>query len=213
MGSWGYSELYSFPFVIILGEAYHRELRGYVSLPLANWRVNILLKSNGSYRIAHNVPLDLIEERYIEWARDFALYGREPEDIFWKIARGSAYYGGINVFLVLGREPYLFSAELIRTNAFTFYLRPYRNTGNISRGALADWALLAFGLREGLWDIVLMACRALGEGTGDACMLRTSSGDLAIAGPTSELPGFMRVFPDNSPMRHVIKYGGRDIRG
>lgn len=204
---WGYSELYSFPFVMVLGEVHHGELRGYISLPLINWRVNVLLRDDGSHRVVHNIPPDVLDEKYIEWARDFAVYGKEPDDAALRIARDSAYYGGINIFLIIGQEPYLFSAELIRAAAFSFYLRP-RRYGNedISRGNLADWALLAFGLREGLRDIVMKACRALGGDAGDACVLRTASGDLAITGPAREIPGFAKVFPDNSPMRHVVKF-------
>ena len=202
---WYYKELVSCPLILVLGKFSYEGLEGYATLPVLNLRLNILRPREGCTRIVSNIP-------YSEWALRLrevclAVYENRLEnlDLVKRVEATSMFYGGIGLYGVVdGNHVVAISLDFVDKKHYYFYLRPEpiprRDLGEMP---LENWVILQFALREGLDVLLLKACRDLTREWGE-CTIKTTHGDLVISSKELRGEGFLRVFPDNAPLRHVV---------
>ncbi|MEM4528005.1 MAG: hypothetical protein QXS23_02265 [Desulfurococcaceae archaeon] len=203
---WDYSELHSCPLVIVIDAFKTHGFEMYVTLPLLNYRLNVLRKNN-DYRIVHNRPLK-------EWLSDIEeacmniVFGNIDSNDFQKLLYiNTMFYGGLNIHMRYGEGIIPVSIDYIDKSRFNFYLKPHEKIEKIPRISpgelLSNWLLLQIGLREGIKDIVFKACKSLSV-IQEECVIETSHGLLKIASSNEILDNWLRVVPDNNPFRHVV---------
>lgn len=202
---WQYKELVSCPLTVVLGSFEHRKLSGYVVLPLLNLRFNILVDRDNRIRLTTNIPR-------AEWGARlrgicYALYSGNTNELspMEMAEAASMLYGGVGMYAVLNGKVLPLSLDFVNKSRFYFYLLPFStHCGEYIRAQLADWITLQFALREGLVELLFETCQHIGESSGGICILESNLGKLIIS--LNELRGgsYLRVIPDNAPLRHVI---------
>jgi len=200
---WLYWELVSCPLVVLLGRFEYKSLEGLVALPLLNLRVSILRRDNGSLRVVSNIP-------YSDWRAlvenlcSLIVNGQLPSAGSWEEAMfKSMMYGGLGLYIKLNRGYDVLTLDFVDTTSFKFYLSPRPLSFDIPVYNLEDLVVLQYALRRGDRELVSNVCASI---TGGECALNTSHGVLLITETPPTGRGFMRVVPDNTPLRHVIKH-------
>lgn len=199
-----YDELYSCPLVVILGSFTHRGHTGWVTLPLLNYRV-ALLRKNGEWRVVSNIDWERGYVRSMEACRSIAGEAVEGFNVELDLAVHTSFYGGIGSYILgeTGLRP--LSIDIVNTRVFKFYFKPREgDPRKPPEGNIGDWLLLQAALREGWVKPVAETCRALGSIRDGVCVVEADIGDIAIATSMIQLDGWLRVTPDNSPLRHVV---------
>jgi hypothetical protein len=74
---------------------------------------------------------------------------------------------------------------------------------NFDKARLEDWVILQFALREGDSDLLLSVCNNAFREKG-MCKIITSHGLLRISDREICEDNWIRIIPDNAPLRHVI---------
>lgn len=201
---WQYRELVSCPLTVVLGSFEHRKLSGYVILPLLNLRLNILVRRNNEIRYTTNIPRT-------EWSTRlhgicYALYSGNVDRLGpVEMAEAvSMFYGGVGIYAVLNGKVLPLSLDFVDKSRFYFYLLPLSTRCEYVKAQLADWITLQFALREGLVELLFETCQHIGESSGGACILKSNLGKLIISANELYDSSYLRVFPDNAPLRHVI---------
>ncbi|MCY0868945.1 MAG: hypothetical protein OWQ48_07005 [Desulfurococcus sp.] len=202
---WLYDELYSCPLIVILGSFKHEGYYGWSVLPVASLRVSLLRRS-GEWRVVSNIREALWFERSLEACRSIIKGSTRTGFIELDLAVNASLYGGFGIYTEIQGDIRPVTLEVIDTSVFKFYLKPKGKPREPSEGSLSDWILLGLGLREGLWRLVADACSRLGRVTEESCIIEGDLGEVAITAGIFSEAGWLRVIPDNTPLRHVVAY-------
>lgn len=201
---WQYKELVSCPLTLVLGEFEHREIGGYVTLPISNLRLSILVHREGGIRIVSNIPF----REWVNHLREvcYATYTGTIDklNLLGRVEAISMFYGGLGVYGVLGDQVVPMSLDFVNKQRFYFYIAPLVPSKGYEKASLGDWVLLQLALREGLEDILLATCRYVAKSNPDSCVIRTSHGELVISRRELRANNYIRIFPENVPLRHVV---------
>jgi len=201
---WAYSELHSCPIVATTGSFKWRSYNGWVALPLLNYRVTLLRRSD-EWRVVSNASSLPGYEKSFKACRSITEGILYTGVIDVDLAINASFYGGIGSYINVDSAIRPVSIDLVDTRTFKFYLKPYENTiDKVSKGSLEDWILLQAGLREGWPRIVMEACEKIGLVKGEHCIIITDIGDLLITRKEVRVNDWVRVVPDNAPLRHVV---------
>ncbi|MET1160860.1 MAG: hypothetical protein ABWW65_07860 [Thermoprotei archaeon] len=200
---WSYDWLYSCPSILVLGSFKLLDYRGVAILNLLYPRVIILGKNNYT-RIISRVPNyfygEIVKEVCISISKGVVPRG----DFLREAIANSMFYGGLNFVINRGRaEPLFF--ELVNTSMYKLYFKPGNGQLRETEG-IDPWIMLGYGLRTGYSEFVEKACRVIGISNENACRISVEFGELVITwGNTRDLSEYIRIFPDNNPLRHVVK--------
>lgn len=206
---WTYIELYSCPLTLILGMFKHGDLTGYITLPLLNLRLNLLIDKNKNIRIVSNIYNNKWVDELSKTCMAICKNQVEVLDTLEKILVHTMFYGGLNIHGIYKNREYLISMDYVNKKRFYFRLIPSGEikADDVSKSTLDNWLLLQFSLREGINDLLAEICRNNFEYIDRSCILHTSHGFMEI----THSPGddrALRIIPDNNPLRHVISFSG-----
>ena len=207
---WSYRELFSCPFTLILGSYEYLDLKGYVVMSVLNYRLNLLVSQSGEIRVLSNIP-------QASW-RDFtfklcsAIATNKLSDLYTVdlVRAYSMFYSGICSFLIYGNNILPVTIDFVNTEKYYFYLEPYTGVStsilNTSRGKLEDWIIFQTALRSGEFDLLIKACKNLEPSSvsSEECNIRSDCGVLKITKRKLEISSYLRIIPDNTPLRHIV---------
>jgi len=203
--TWTYDWLYSCPSIVVLGRFKVGKYEGVSILNLLYPRV-VVLGRGSSITVYSNIPSYF----YGEVVRDICINlsrGVFPSRDFIENAITKAmYYGGLSLFVKKGGEAVPLLFELIDTSRYSFYFKPAATPSSLHESPVEYWLLLGLGLRTGIVEYIVEPCLKLGGYSDGVCRINVGVGELVIASKKGfEEPGYMRVVPDNNPLRHVVK--------
>ncbi|MEL9999991.1 MAG: hypothetical protein QXH02_00560 [Desulfurococcaceae archaeon] len=202
---WHYKELISCPLTLVLGEFEQGGLRGYVALPLSNLRLNILVSREGDVRVVSNIPRKEWVDHLLEVCYAVFTGNVNDLDLLERVEATLMFYGGLGVYGVLDNRVVPISLDFVNKQYFYFYVSPVGGLSrNYEKAQLGDWVLLQLALREGLSNLLQNVCRHIARTSNDSCVLETSHGGLVISRREMHVDNYIRVFPDNVPLRHVV---------
>lgn len=200
--NWVYDWVISCPTVVKLGIVHRGNYRGVATLALTLPRV-VILGGRGGLRLINRVPdyLDggLIEKICLNIARGMGVEGF-IEEAFYR----TMFYGGFNVYLTDDSGSLnILTYELVDTTKLFFYIK--EGGGFETQSSIENLVLLGLGLRTGIYGYVREACRGFGGLINDVCVVSSGKYVVLISNKPLKDNGYLRVFPDNNPLRHVIK--------
>ncbi|MEM4718076.1 MAG: hypothetical protein QXE81_04885 [Desulfurococcaceae archaeon] len=202
---WTYTELYSCPLTLIIGKFKHGDLRGYITLPVLNMRVNLLIDMNNNIRVVSNIHNKVWLEELLKIC--IAIYRDQVNalNVVERILAYTMFYGGLNIHGTYRDKEYLISMDYVNNKRFSFKLTLSKENklDHISESTLESWLLLQFTLREGVIDLLTDICKNYFEYRDKNCILYTSHGKLEITHSPGGAKG-IRIIPDNNPLRHVV---------
>ncbi|MEM4487404.1 MAG: hypothetical protein QXK88_01150 [Desulfurococcaceae archaeon] len=202
---WHYKELISCPLVLVLGKFTYGDLTGFVSLPVLNLRVSILVTNSGEHRVVSNVSNEEWLDKLYRVCSAVLSGNISSLNDMEKIEATSMIYGGLGLYSTIDGNAECVSLDYVNTKSFYFYLTPSKLNGSYAEARLEDWVALQFALRAGLKKTLHYACSNISRDGGEVCAIKSSHGLLRITSSrTPPWGGCTRVIPDNSPLRHVI---------
>lgn len=200
---WQYRELYSCPLVIVLGVFKHKGLYGYATLAVNNYRVNILRKNNGDFRVVSNIGV----KNWLEYSKTLCMYlikgdfgELKPREV---AVIKSMFYGGFGLYVAYKNNIDVLSLDYVKPVGLYFYIEPSVFIREAPEYRLDDLLILQYALRRGYIDVVEEAYFRVGHGS---FILSTSHGDLWISLKPVKREGLIRIIPDNNPLRHVVRH-------
>ena len=176
---------------------------GMLTMSLGNYRANILKKGN-EWFLFHNIPLELNPDETVNACFQIAKGFNHEQKGLEKVITTSMLYGGLTLFVEVGGKPVLLNMEPVNTHVFRFYINP-RGPRIIRESGFDQLSLFMLSLREGFEDLMHETCAEVGRGEGNTCVIPTSVGELIISTKEVVIEGLLRIFPDNAPLRHVVK--------
>ncbi|MEZ0394423.1 MAG: hypothetical protein ABWK00_05220 [Desulfurococcaceae archaeon] len=202
---WAYDELFSCPYVLVLGELVDEPLRGIVAVPALNYRINMLRKGS-NWRVVSNVPRQLDDGLTRNACREIAEGMTAVEGGFLvRVARSAMFYGGYGVYLETEDwEPLPAILDVVDNSLASLTLIPGKIASRVARGPLRAWVILGLYLRTGITSFLAEACRDLGTPNRNACEMATSAGTLVIARREERPEEGVEIVVDNNPFRHVL---------
>lgn len=204
---WSYRELFSCPFTLILGSYEYRDLKGYIVMPILNYRLNLLISRSGEIKVLSNIPQ--IDWRNSTFKLCSAIATNKLSDLYTidLVRAYSMFYGGICNFLIYENNILPVTIDFINTEKYYFYLEPHIDVNTpISKGKLEDWIILQTALRSGDFDLLVKACKNLTPSnvSSEECNIRSDCGVIKITRRKFEKSSYLRIIPDNTPLRHII---------
>lgn len=198
--------------MLLLGSFKYGDIWGYTVLPILNYRASILVDMSGSVRVITNIPFKEWYENTLLLCSNLALRRERSLNPLDDAALKAMLYGGIGTFAVVDNEAHILMLDYIDNSKYWFYLKPGKLKRNVENYELGDLVLLHFALREGIPRIVEQVCRKLGEVEKPfICIMKSSHGELYITSTPVELgEEFLRIIPDNNPLRHVVAYTAKN---
>lgn len=201
---WSYDWLYSCPAILVIGYYRLYGYRGIVTLPLVYPRINILGR-NKVFKEYNSIPPYMFSEK-IKKICYMIVHGEKPvNDFIEKALFTTMYYGGYNMLLEYNNEIIPLTIELVNTKKFFFYYKKLDKARPITRD-VKTWLSLGAGLRIGSKELVFNACKDIGLIDKSNCYIETYDGLLIITMEKLRDKNYMRIVPDNNPLRHVINY-------
>lgn len=201
---WMYRELISCPLVLTIGRFIYNNIEGYVTLPILNLRLNILRDSGGELFTFSNIPHGDWREHVREVCYAIFTSKLHELDPMSKLEALTMFHGGIGIYVVLGDKILPISLDFINRKNTYFYLKPRPLGRDYVESSLENWLMLSFTLREGIYDLSMKICNRIYDTSNETCSLKTNHGVLLITTSIIRDPDYIRVYPDNSPLRHVI---------
>ena len=203
-GKWRYEWLYSCPAVLVLGAFKLHGYKGLVTLPLVYPRA-IILGVKDNTLTYNDIPQYMFGDKILDICRNLSKGVLKLEGFLEKALFTTMYYGGYNLLLEHNSDIIPLSIELVNTDKFLFYYRHVKENQVVER-EVSSWILLGTGLRTGYKELVLKACKVLGFEANGTCFLKIHEGELVIITKPFKNKDYVRVVPDNNPLRHVINY-------
>jgi len=200
---WIYDELYSCPKTILIGKTPIGKYSGLLTLSLGNFRANVLRKG-GDWFLFHNIPGELNPDETVYACFQVARGLLHEMKGLEKVIAASMFYGGLTFFVELESKQSLFNMEPVNTDVFRFYINP-KGERNVKESSFEQLSLFTLSMREGWADLMRESCAEIGKVTGGFCAISTNVGELIVSTEEISEKGFLRVFPDNAPLRHVVK--------
>jgi hypothetical protein len=211
---WKYESLLSCPSILILGYFETNSINGVVMFPVLNYRFNIL-KTGNEERLLNNIPEQLMPEKISSLCLDIMCGKIDHERFLDKAFIKTMFYGGYNIFLDIDGDALPLVIDFIDIDNYLFLLR----RGSVSikgfpKTSLDNWVLLGVALRTSNKKLFGKACTSIGgrlyEDSG-ICELNTPHGLLSIILKNNreylwDREKFLRIIPDNNPLRHIINY-------
>jgi hypothetical protein len=205
---WSYRELYSCPLPLILGVFEYGGLTGYVVMPILNLRVNLLTTRSGEVRVYSNIPHDTWRKHTLRLCTSIASNQISTLSTIDQARAYSMFYGGISSYIAYKNTLIPVALDFINTEKYYFYLEAYSTTPQEAEksGRLEDWIILHTALRCGEFSLLLSACRNLSHCSigYEACTIKTDLGILIITRERFNFNKYLRIVPDNAPLRHVV---------
>lgn|GEM_PF-848052 len=207
---WNYRELFSCPFTLILGSYEYLDLHGYVVMPVLNYRLNLLVSRSGEIRVLSNIPQASWRDSTFKLCS--AIATNKLSDLYTVdlVRAYSMFYSGICSFLIYENIILPVTIDFVNAEKYYFYLKPYTDINtpvlNTSRGKLEDWIIFQTALRSGEFDLLIRACKNLTPSSvsTEECNIRSDFGVLKITKRKIERSSYLRIIPDNTPLRHVV---------
>jgi|YelNatPaOPRAMG01_1025707.scaffolds.fasta_scaffold20463_5 hypothetical protein len=200
---WRYKELYSCPLVVILGSFNYNGLNGFVTLPVVNMRLNVLISRDNEVRIVSNISRHNWYEQLKRVCLSICLNEPMNLSVLEKVIATSMFYGGLGIYVVNRDSVSILSLDFVNKRKHYFYVLPSDFNTNFDKARLEDWVILQFALREGDSDLLLSVCNNAFREKG-MCKIITSHGLLRISDREICEDNWIRIIPDNAPLRHVI---------
>lgn len=201
---WMYKELYSCPLVIILGSFNYDDLTGLVTLPVLNFRLNILLSQNNETRVIHNLPRRSWYEQLHRVCISIYSDNLKHLNNYEKVIAASMFYGGFGLYALIEDKVSILSLDFVNKKHYYFYILPSDlSFSKLKEVRLEDWIVVQFALREGINKLLYNICSKSFE-KGAPCEINTSHGLLRISDKNISEDNWIRIFPDNAPLRHVV---------
>ena len=171
-------------------------------MTIFNLRLNILESKTGEIRVVSNIPFENWREEIYKVC--YAIYAKNLDKLNYleKIEATSMFYGGIGTYTIMSGAVIPIILDYIDKKNFYFYLAPSNVEKSIEENNLENWVILHFALREGLQFLLNRVCRDYPQ-RGN-CIIKTNRGTLLISSEAQLNPGYIRLIPDNNPLRHVI---------
>lgn len=200
--NWPYRWMISCPTVLKLGVFDKNHFRGIATLALTLPRV-VVLGKDGTTRLINRVPeflnRTLIEKICLNIATGGSVKGF-VEEAFYR----TMFYGGFNIYLTDGSGSLnVVTFELVNTDKLYFYVK--ETEGFETEGSIENWVLFGLGLRTGVYEYIREACRELGGVVKDGCGIFSDRFIFIVSDKPLLNQSYLRVHPDNNPLRHVIK--------
>lgn len=204
---WHYRELISCPVVLAIGKFSYGDITGFVMLPILNFRVSILISSDGKQRVVSNAPNREWFSRSYRVCNAIMSGSIDSLDSLEKVEASSMMYGGIGIYSLVEGNVACVSLDYVNTRSLNFYLAPvdYISTDYCTEAGLDNWVMLQLAFRTGISRILGRVCTNMFGSYKGGCTIRSSHGLLYITehkSPPSE--DYIRVVPDNNPLRHVL---------
>ncbi|MCC6053065.1 MAG: hypothetical protein LM569_02570 [Desulfurococcaceae archaeon] len=205
---WSYRELYSCPLTLLLGVFEYSDLKGYVIMPILNLRVNLLTTRSGEVKVYSNIPISHWREHTVKLCASIASNQVSSLNKVDQAKVYSMFYGGVGSYIVYKDELIPVAVDFVDTDKFFFYLEINSNMHleTTTSGRLEDWIIFQAALRSGELPLLVSSCRSLSRyiGSGESCTITTDLGVLRITRERLEGDRYLRVVPDNTPLRHVV---------
>jgi len=203
MERWLYNWLYSCPYVLTLGSFRIGDLKGYVLMPVLNYRVN-LLGEDEKIRIIANIPDTFGGEVFRQICLDISRGLLDNLEPFKQAIALSMFHGGYNLVIIYKNRAYPLTIDLINTDKYRFYIKP-GSSRDVGKHGLETWMLLGLALRTGEADLLAKACVELGSWMEEKCLLPSINGDVVISIHKLVDRNYIELIPDNNPLRHVVR--------
>jgi hypothetical protein len=203
--TWDYDELYSCPHTLLLDEISISGSRAYVLLPALNYRISILRRGN-VFREVSNIPGDLDATHVVEACRAVSR-GVDPRRLEGPLLRAIAhsfFYGGFTIMVdTVEGETIPFLLEMVSPSLHLYY----RPAGCGSLG-LETWVRFGVFLRSKASSLIQGLCGGEIECDNGVYKVCGSMGEIVVSYKQINIPGYIRIVVDNTPMRHVVKIPG-----
>jgi len=200
---WKFRELYSCPLPVLIGVFKYMDINGYAVLSLANYRVNLLIDEEGREHVYSNIENNKWRELLLRVCLSIRRSSLNSLTSIERVFATSMFYGGFGLYLDIGGEISVLNLDYVNTRKLYFYLNPSEYALNTLRFDISDLVMIQYALRRGDYRLLHSICSRF---TSRNCSFKTSHGLLVVANSPQEIPGHIRVIPDNNPFRHVIRY-------
>lgn len=202
---WKYREMVSCPLALILGRFVYGKHNGAIILNVLNYRSTVLLSGEGGYRLVSNIPPGVDRGETSTLCVHIAKKEIDNLSLHEKMLYRSYLYGGMGTFLLRGNEVIPISIDLVDPRAFSMFLDPRRLFSSVRTASLEHWLMFQVALREGDYSLLRETCRVIGEVLEEGCAINSDKGLLYIRSSATYVDNMLRIFPDNAPLRHVVK--------
>jgi hypothetical protein len=200
---WGYKELYSCPLVVILGSFNYNGLNGFITLPVVNMRLSVLISRDKEIRIVSNISRYSWFDQLKRVCLSICFNELRHLGFLEKVIATSMFYGGLGIYVVNRDTVSILSLDFVNKRKHYFYLLPSDFNTSFDKARLEDWVILQFALREGDSNLLFSVCNNALRKNG-MCEIITSHGLLRISDKEIREINWIRIIPDNAPLRHVI---------
>ncbi|MFZ8782888.1 MAG: hypothetical protein ACO2OR_02755 [Desulfurococcaceae archaeon] len=205
---WSYKELYSCPLPVLIGVFEYSGLLGYVVMPILNLRANLLITRNGEFKYYSNISTPSWREHVFKLCVAIASNKLNSLSTIDLAKAYSMFYGGIGSFIAYKSSLIPITIDFVNTEKYYFYLKPHSTllSEHSTKGRLEEWVIFHSSLRSGEFDLLIESCRKLHSSSVEeaSCTLTTDLGLLKITREKREYSDYIRVAPDNAPLRHVV---------